>query len=116
MCGQGENFEMIRDILHEVAALFPSHYLHLGGDEVSTRYWQKCPRCQELMKAQGMKSANELFEYFVDRVEKIAHEEGNVVSFGTKPYRQTSPHIPWYQDGNDLATCKKRSLKSSPSL
>ena len=46
-----ENFEMIRDIIHEVAELFPSHYLHLGSDEVSTRYWKKCPHCKARMEA-----------------------------------------------------------------
>lgn len=76
-----ENFEMIRDIIHEVAELFPSHYLHLGSDEVSTRYWKKCPHCQALMKKQGMKSPQEIFSYFVLRLEKIAHEEGKRCMF-----------------------------------
>lgn len=72
---------MIRDIIHEVAELFPSHYLHLGSDEVSTRYWKKCPHCQALMKKQGMKSPQEIFSYFVLRLEKIAHEEGKRCMF-----------------------------------
>lgn len=112
--GREKNFEMIRDILHEVAALFPSHYLHLGGDEVSTRYWQKCPRCQELMKAQGMKSANELFEYFVDRVEKIAHEEGKRCIFWDEALSSDLSTHTLVSGWHDLATCKKAITQEQP--
>lgn len=112
--GREKNFEMIRDILHEVAALFPSHYLHLGGDEVSTRYWQKCPRCQELMKAQGMKSANELFEYFVDRVEKIAHEEGKRCIFWDEALSSDLSSHTLVSGWHDLATCKKAIAQEQP--
>lgn len=112
--GREENFEMIRDILHEVAALFPSHYLHLGGDEVSTRYWQKCPRCQELMKAQGIKSVNELFEYFVDRVEKIAHEEGKRCIFWDEALSADLSSHTLVSGWHDLATCKKAIAQEQP--
>lgn len=114
--GREENFEMIRDIIHEVAALFPSHYLHLGGDEVSTRYWQKCPRCQKLMKTHGMKSPKKLYEYFVNRVEKIAHEEGKRCVFWDEALSPALSSHTMISGWHDLATCKKAIDQEQPVI
>lgn len=71
-----ENYEMLRDIFSEIAELFPSRYIHIGGDEVSPKYWQNCPDCRALMKAKGMKKAAELEPYFIRRLEHIIHGLG----------------------------------------
>ncbi len=74
--GREENYDMIRDILTEVAALFPSPYIHIGGDEVNYRYWRECPHCQAKMRQEGLKTPTELQGYFMSRLEKIANDLG----------------------------------------
>lgn len=74
--GREENFAMLRDILTELASLFPSKYIHIGGDEVSTKYWSNCPRCKALMQTEGMRKVSEIQSYFVRRLETIVRETG----------------------------------------
>ncbi|MDI1307570.1 MAG: family 20 glycosylhydrolase [bacterium] len=69
--GNDEVFSFLQDVLTEVMALFPSTYIHLGGDEVDKAPWKKCPRCQARMKAEGLKDENELQSYFMKRMEKF---------------------------------------------
>lgn len=74
--GNENNFSMLKDILKEVAALFPSKTIHIGGDEVDMSIWQNCPRCLALMKKQNMGKPEELQNYFVRRLEGIIHGLG----------------------------------------
>ncbi|TDE45969.1 beta-N-acetylhexosaminidase [Flavobacterium rhamnosiphilum] len=69
--GNEEVFSFLQDVLSEVLILFPSTYIHLGGDEVDKAPWKKCPRCQERMKAEGLKNEDELQSYFMKRMEKF---------------------------------------------
>ena len=69
--GKEQNFKMLDNIIKEVAALFPSKYFHIGGDEVNYDYWDHCPNCQALMKEKGMEKHEELLNYFVRRMESI---------------------------------------------
>lgn len=69
--GNDEVFSFLQDVLTEVMALFPSTYIHLGGDEVDKAPWKKCSRCQARMKAEGLKDENELQSYFMKRMEKF---------------------------------------------
>jgi hexosaminidase len=69
--GKDETFAFLQDVLSEVFALFPGKYVHIGGDEVPKGNWQKCPKCQERIKGEGLKDAHELQSYFIRRVEKI---------------------------------------------
>lgn len=63
-------FTFIENVLDETIALFPSPYIHIGGDEVDKTAWKKCPKCQARMKAEGLKDENELQSYFIKRIEK----------------------------------------------
>ena len=74
--GNDRVFEMYRDILSEVIDLFPSEFIHVGGDEVPKDSWNKCPRCQARIKAEGLKDAEELQSYFTRRIEKIIAAKG----------------------------------------
>jgi hexosaminidase len=65
--GNDQTYEFLRDVLAEVAQLFPSSYIHIGGDEVPKENWQKCPKCQARMKQEGLKNENELQSYFIRR-------------------------------------------------
>lgn len=74
--GKEQNFKMLDNIIKEVAALFPSKYFHIGGDEVNYQSWDNCPHCQALMKEKGMVKHEELLNYFVRRMESIVEKHG----------------------------------------
>ncbi|HEY5464919.1 MAG TPA: glycoside hydrolase family 20 protein [Hanamia sp.] len=68
-------FTFLENVLTEVMQLFPSKYIHVGGDEVDKTPWKNDPRCQALMKKLGDTSEDQLQSYFIQRIEKflIAH-------------------------------------------
>jgi hexosaminidase len=69
--GNEDVFSFLQDVLTEVIALFPSTYIHIGGDEVDKGPWKKCERCQVRMKKEGLKNEEELQSYFIKRMEKF---------------------------------------------
>ena len=71
-----ENYRMLRDIFKEIAALFPSEYIHIGGDEVDHTPWNNCPHCQALAREQGLEGPQEIHSHFVYRLEDIIHGLG----------------------------------------
>lgn len=70
------NFEMLDGILKEVCELFPSQYIHVGGDEVSLSQWKNCPDCMAYMNRHGYTDAHKLEDYFMARIEKILAKYG----------------------------------------
>jgi hexosaminidase len=74
--GNDRVFEMYRYVLSEVIELFPSEFIHAGGDEVPKDSWSKCPRCQARIKDEGLKGVEELQSYFTRRIEKIIAAKG----------------------------------------
>lgn len=72
--GQESTFKFLEDVFTEVMALFPSTYIHVGGDEVDKSYWEKCPDCQKRMSDNGLKDENELQSYFLKRVAKFLED------------------------------------------
>lgn len=69
--GNEDVFQFNEDILTEVMALFPSKYIHIGGDEVDKTSWKNCPRCQARMQNENLKTEEELQSYFIKRIEKF---------------------------------------------
>lgn len=67
--GKDTSFEFIEGVLSEVISLFPSKYIHIGGDECPRDRWKECPHCQQRIKQEGLKDENELQSYFMHRVE-----------------------------------------------
>ncbi len=74
--GKEGTFEFLEKVLLEVFEMFPSEYIHIGGDEARKNNWKVCPDCQARMKAEGLKSAEELQSYMIRRMERFAHEHG----------------------------------------
>lgn len=74
--GNEKTFEFLQDVLGEALELFPSEFIHIGGDEVPKEIWRACPKCQARMKAEGLKNENELQSYFIKRVEKFLNSKG----------------------------------------
>ena len=69
--GKEETFEFVQNVLAEICDLFPSKYIHIGGDEVPPDNWHKCPKCQARIHREDLKTEKELESYFVKRVEKF---------------------------------------------
>ncbi|PSL48397.1 hexosaminidase [Chitinophaga niastensis] len=72
-------FTFAEDIFTEIAALFPSKYIHLGADEVEKTSWAASPACAATMKANNLKDVEELQSYFVKRMEKFFQSKGKVL-------------------------------------
>lgn len=68
-----ETFRFLENILTEVFQLFPSRYIHIGGDEVRKETWKNSPECQALMKREGLKNEEELQSWFIRRIEKFVN-------------------------------------------
>jgi hexosaminidase len=71
-----ETFRFVDDVLTELCELFPSTYIHIGGDEAPKDQWEQSPRVKELMKKEGMKDGHDVQSYFIKRVEKILEKKG----------------------------------------
>ncbi|MEK7780772.1 MAG: beta-N-acetylhexosaminidase [Verrucomicrobiota bacterium] len=66
-----ETFKFLEDVLTEVCELFPSKFIHIGGDEAPKTQWQKSPFAQQVMKREGLKDEHELQSWFIRRIEKF---------------------------------------------
>lgn len=71
-----QTFQFLDGVLKEVFHLFPSPYIHIGGDEVRKDYWMHSPDCQALMQREGLKDGNELQSWFLKRMEKYVNAHG----------------------------------------
>lgn len=78
-CTKEETFEFLENVLDEVIALFPSEYIHIGGDEAPKTRWKECPHCQKRIKEEGLKDEHELQNYFITRMEKYLNSKGRQI-------------------------------------
>lgn len=78
-CTKEETFTFLQDILDEVIALFPSDYVHLGGDEVPRIRWKNCVHCQRRMVDEHLSGEAELQTYFMNRVEGYLNGKGKKI-------------------------------------
>lgn len=74
--GKESTFAFLEDVLDEIIPLFPSTYVHIGGDECPKTHWKQCPLCQNRIKELGLKDEHELQSYFVQRIEKYLNSKG----------------------------------------
>lgn len=80
--GKEETFEVLENILSEVIELFPSKYIHIGGDECPKGNWKRCSLCQKRKKEHGLKDEHELQSYFIQRIEKFVNSKGkNIIGW-----------------------------------
>ena len=74
--GNEKTFEFLENVLTEVMELFPSEYIHIGGDEAGKASWPTCKLCQARMKKEGLKDVNELQSYLIHRIEVFLNAHG----------------------------------------
>lgn len=78
-CPREETFTFLENVLSEVIALFPSQYIHIGGDECPKEQWKTSRFCQDLMKREGLKDEHELQSYFIRRIDKFVTSKGRKI-------------------------------------
>ncbi|MDR0814138.1 MAG: beta-N-acetylhexosaminidase [Bacteroidales bacterium] len=78
-CPKDETFRFLEDVLSEVIALFPSKYIHIGGDECPKVRWERCHHCQTKIKELGLKDEHALQSYFISRIEKFVSSKGRSI-------------------------------------
>jgi len=74
--GKEITFRFLENVLKEVIKLFPSEYIHIGGDEATKTAWRSCPLCQKRMQDEHLKSVEELQSYLVCRIERFLNSRG----------------------------------------
>ena len=74
--GNEKVYQFCEDVLAELMDIFPSQYIHIGGDETPTKRWEACPKCQAVAKAHGLTAKN-MQGYFTNRIEKFVNEHGH---------------------------------------
>jgi hexosaminidase len=72
-------FKFLEDVVDEVIALFPSKYIHVGGDECPKTNWKRSEFCQNLIKEKGLKDEHGLQSYFINRMEKYINSKGRTI-------------------------------------
>ncbi len=78
-CPTDSTFAFLENVLTEVMALFPSEYIHIGGDESPKDRWKVCAKCQARIKSEGLKDEHELQSYFIQRIEKFVNSKGRKI-------------------------------------
>jgi len=77
--GNEETFTFLEDVLTEVMELFPSEYIHIGGDEAPKLRWEACSKCQKRIKDENLADEHELQSYFIQRIEKFLHKNNRKI-------------------------------------
>ncbi|MBJ6368251.1 beta-N-acetylhexosaminidase [Snuella sedimenti] len=77
--GNEETFTFLEDVLSEVMTLFPSSYIHIGGDECPKENWKRCPNCQKRITSLGLKDEHGLQSYFIQRMERFINSKGKKI-------------------------------------
>ena len=78
-CPSEKTFKFLEDVLTEVFEMFPSEYIHIGGDECPKKAWKNSKFCQDLIKKLGLKDEFELQSYFIQRIEKFVNAHGRKI-------------------------------------
>ncbi|WP_452219919.1 glycoside hydrolase family 20 protein [Lacinutrix salivirga] len=78
-CTNDKTFAFLENVLDEVIPLFPSQYIHIGGDEAPKTNWKKCSQCQRRIQEEGLKDEHELQNYFITRMEKYLNSKGKQI-------------------------------------
>ena len=77
--GKEATFEMMQAILDEIIEIFPSEYIHIGGDEAGKSSWKECDDCQRRMQEENLASVDELQSYMIHRIERYLNDRGRQI-------------------------------------
>ena len=121
--GKEETFRFLENVLSEVIELFPSKYIHIGGDECPKVRWKECPYCQKRISDNRLKDEFELQSYFIKRIEKFVRSKGRriigwdeILEGGLAPdatvmnWRDMSEGVKAAQQGHDVVMAQNAYL------
>lgn len=74
--GNEKVFEFLETVLSEVMEVFPSEYIHIGGDEAGKEHWKTCEKCLRRMADEGLKDVDDLQSYMIHRIERFVNSKG----------------------------------------
>lgn len=77
--GKEETFTFLENVLTEVMEMFPSEYIHIGGDEAGKGAWKTCPDCSRRMQEEGLSDVDELQSYLIHRIEAFVNSKGRKI-------------------------------------
>jgi len=77
--GNDETFVFIKNVLSEIIDIFPTKYIHIGGDEAPKKHWEECEKCQQRIKDEGLKDEHELQSWFIDQIEDFLSVNGKTL-------------------------------------
>ena len=77
--GNDEVFTFLERIIDEVVELFPSQYIHIGGDGIKNTHWEECPLCRERMKKERLDDEKDLLGYFMQRIDRYVRGKGRIL-------------------------------------
>lgn len=75
-CSKPSTIAFLQDVLSEVIPLFPSEYVHIGGDEAPKMRWKECPHCQQTIEENALKDEHELQSYFIQQMDDFLSSKG----------------------------------------
>lgn len=117
-CPKEETFQFLQEVLDEVMALFPSEYIHIGGDECSKTRWKTCPNCAALKMREGLETEEDIQSYFIRRMEKFLNGNDRkligwdeIMEGGLSPnamvmsWRGTDAGVAAAKEGHDVVMC-----------
>lgn len=114
MCGGNDQvYEFYRNVLDEVIEIFPSKYIHLGGDEANKSIWETCPLCIEKIEELGLNNFEELQAYFMDSINSYVRSKGRTamgwdeVTYGDP--KEDMVILGWQGNGNIAVKDAKKS-------
>jgi hexosaminidase len=117
--GNDSVFVFLQNVLDEVMQLFPSNYIHIGGDEVVKTNWHNCKKCKATMMQNQLKNENELQSFFIGKIDKYLHEHGKtpigwdeILDGGLAPHATV---MSWRgETGGLVAAAQKHDVIMSP--
>ncbi len=120
--GKEETFTFLENVLSEIAELFPSTYVHIGGDEAPKVLWESCADCQRVIKENGLKDEHELQSWFVRRIEnflKTKHKKlvgwDEIIEGGLSKTATVMYWRGWKEDAPVLAVNQGNDVIMSPT-
>ena len=108
--GNDSTYTFMEDVLDELMQLFPSKYIHIGGDECPKEKWKTCPVCQQRIKDEKLKNEHELQGYFTQRIEKFVNSKGRkIIGWDEILEGGLAPHaavMSWRGEAGGIAAAK----------
>ena len=119
--GKKSTLEFLEDVLDEVCDMFPSEYIHIGGDECPSVRWKDCPDCQKLMKEEGLDDERKLQGYLLHHIEQYLNSKGRkiigwdeILEAGVTP---TATVMSWRgPDGGIAAASQGNDVVMAPNI